>query len=53
MNRTTVELKTVMNVDAAVLPDNKTLKIIIGINSLLVFINGIEIEYCPMCGRKL
>ena len=45
MNRTTVELKTVMNVDAAVIPDNKTLKIIIGINSLPVFINGIEIEH--------
>ena len=50
---TTGEVKTVMNVDAAVIPDNKTLEINIGINSLPVFINGIEIEYCPMCGLKL
>lgn len=53
MNRTTAEVKTVMNVDAAVIPDNKTLEINIGINSLPVFINEIDIEYCPMCGRKL
>lgn len=52
-DRTTGEVKTVMNVDAAVVPDNKTLEINIGINSLPVFINAIEIEYCPKCGREL
>lgn len=33
-DRTTGEVKAVMNVDAAVIPDNKTLEINIGINSL-------------------
>lgn len=52
-DKTTGEVKTVMNVDAAVIPDNKTLEINIGVNSQPVFINRIEIEYCPKCGRKL
>ena len=31
----------------------KALEINIGINSFPVFINEIDIEYCPMCGHKL
>lgn len=52
-DKTTGEVKTVMNLDAAVIPDNKTLEINIGVNGQPVFINRIAIEYCPKCGRKL
>ena len=53
MNRTTVELKTVMNVDAAVIPDRKALEINVGINNTIIFLHEMGIEYCPKCGREL
>lgn len=52
-DKATGDVKAVMNVDAVVIPDNKILEINIGVNNLPVFINRIEIEYCPKCGRKL
>ena len=52
-DRTTGEVKTVINVDAAVIPDRKALEINVGINNTIIFLHEMGIEYCPMCGRKL
>ena len=52
-DRTTGELKTVMNVDAAVIPDRKALEINVGINNTIIFLHEMGIEYCPKCGREL
>ena len=38
-DRTTGEVKTVMNVDAAVIPDRKALEINVGINNTIIFLH--------------
>ena len=49
----TKDVKSMMNVDAGVIPDKKILEINIGFNSIPIFIDGFEIGYCPKCGRRL
>ena len=52
-DKATGDVKAVMNVDAAVIPDRKALEINVGINNTIIFLHEMGIEYCPKCGREL
>ena len=52
-DKVTGDVKAVMNVDAAVIPDRKALEINVGINNTIIFLHEMGIEYCPKCGREL
>lgn len=51
--KATGDVKAVMNVDAAMIPDRKALEINVGINNTIIFLHEMGIEYCPKCGREL